>query len=211
MKTKIMKIAIVALWISSISVCTAQDTRDEIQIGVKAGVNYSNVYDAKGEDFKADGKLGGVIGAFLSIPIGEYLGLQPEVLFSQKGFNGKGKILGTPYEFSRTTTYLDVPVYFALKPSPVITILGGPQFSYVLSKKDTFGNGTTTIAQEQEFENENFRKNRLSASLGFDVNVNQLVFGARANWDLQENQGDGTSTTPRYKNQWLQATVGFRF
>jgi hypothetical protein len=33
----------------------------------------------------------------------------------------------------------------------------------------------------------------------------------RGSWDLKNNNGDGTSTTPRYKNVWYQATVGYRF
>ena len=65
--------------------------------------------------------------------------------------------------------------------------------------------------QEDEFDNENIRKNTLGASLGLDININHFVIGARAAWDLQDNKGDGTSSTPRYKNTWLQATVGFKF
>lgn len=190
---------------------SSMDTRDQLQFGAKIGLNYANVYDSKGEEFKADAKFGMAAGAFISIPIGTYIGVQPEVLYSQKGFRATGKILGLNYDFTRTTSYLDIPLYFALKPSEFITILAGPQFSYLLSKKDVFATAITTIEQEQQFENDNIRKNTLGASLGVDINIGHLVFGARANWDLQENNGDGTSTTPRYKNQWLQATVGFKF
>jgi len=28
---------------------------------------------------------------------------------------------------------------------------------------------------------------------------------------LQNNNGDGTSNNPRYKNEWTQLSVGFRF
>lgn len=190
---------------------TILDTRDELQFGAKIGLNYANVYDSKGDQFNADAKFGLAAGVFLSIPIGTYLGVQPEVLFSQKGFKATGTILGAKYDFERTTNYLDVPLYFALKPSEFITILVGPQYSYLLSTKDVFVNGVTTIEQEQEFENDNIRKNTLGASVGLDITVDHFVIGARANWDLQENNGDGTSNTPRYKNRWLQATVGYRF
>ena len=187
------------------------DTRDQLQIGAKIALNYANVYDSRGEEFDADAKFGMAVGGFISIPIGTYIGVQPEVLFSQKGFQATGKVLGLNYEFTRTTNYLDIPIYFALKPSEFITLLAGPQFSYLLSRKDVFESSITSGEQEQEFENDNIRKNTLGASIGVDINISHLVFGARANWDLQENNGDGTSTTPRYKNQWLQATVGFKF
>ena len=206
-------ITIAALLITSISICSAQDQleSDEFHIGAKIGLNSANVYDSKGEEFQADPKIGMALGAFLSIPINSIVGIQPEILFSQKGFQATGRILGFNYDFKRTTSYLDIPVYFAIKPSNFITILAGPQFCYLLSKKDVFTSSTNSYEQEKEFDNENYRKNTLGASLGVDVNINHLVLGVRANWDLQENNGDGTSTTPRYKNQWIQATVGFRF
>ena len=46
---------------------------------------------------------------------------------------------------------------------------------------------------------------------GVDIDISNLVLGVRAGWDTQTNDGDGGSTTPRYKNMWYQATVGYRF
>jgi len=211
MKTITKAIAIATVFIATTGIYTAQDYTEKINIGAKLGLNYSNVYDSKGDEFEADSKAGFVFGGFLAIPLGKLIGIQPEVLLSQKGFEGKGKILAMNYSFKRTTTYLDVPLYLTVKPSDFFTLFAGPQFSYLLSKKDEFTSAIVTTDQEQEFENENFRKNTLGAALGLDINIDHFVLGLRANWDLQENKGDGTSTTPRYKNQWLQATVGVRF
>ncbi|OFZ01240.1 MAG: hypothetical protein A3K10_03425 [Bacteroidetes bacterium RIFCSPLOWO2_12_FULL_31_6] len=197
--------------LSTIAQETTSENRDKLKIGIKGGLNYANVYDSEGEEFKADPKFGLALGAFLTIPIGTTIGIQPEVVFSQKGFSATGKILGLNYDFKRTTNYIDVPIFLALKPSEFFTILAGPQFSYLLSRKDVFATAITTIEQEQEFENDNIRKNTLGVSVGIDLNFSSLVLGARAAWDLQNNNGDGTSVTPRYKNQWIQATVGFRF
>jgi hypothetical protein len=41
--------------------------------------------------------------------------------------------------------------------------------------------------------------------------LNSAVIGARVGWDLMQNNGDGSSSTIRYKNVWYQATIGFRF
>lgn len=187
------------------------DNRDKLQFGLKAGANYANVYDEKTEEFTADGKFGFVGGLFFTIPLGKYLGIQPEVLYSQKGFKGDGSLLGSNYEVTRTTSFLDVPLLIAVKPSPMLTILVGPQYSYLLKQKDEFSGPNFNSTQEQEFENDNIRDNIFGFLGGIDVNLNPLVIGARVGFDFQDNNGDGTSDTPRYKNTWLQGTLGFVF
>lgn len=188
----------------------SQDRRNNFEFGLKAGVNVSNVWDSKDQEFTADPKAGIAAGAFLGIPLGKIIGLQPEFLISQKGFKGSGILLGSPYTTSRTTTYIDVPLQLQLKPAPFITLLGGPQFSYLLKQKDKYTFGSNSSEQAQEFENENIKKNILGFVTGVDLIFSNLVLSGRVGWDLQTNHGDGTSSTPRYKNQWLQMTIGFK-
>lgn len=189
----------------------ATDFRNRLLFGLKVGANYSNVYDSHGEAFVAQPKLGLAVGAFLAIPIGRFFGIQPEFLFSQKGFRGNGRVLGDPYSLKRTSNYLDLPLFFAFKPSEFISLLAGPQLSYLLKQTDSFTNGTTSIAQEIEFGRTDIRKNTVCAVAGIDLTMKHLVIGVRAGWDLQDNQASGISTTPRYKNAWYQATIGYRF
>ena len=187
------------------------DTRDKIQVGLKVGANLSNIYDSEDEDFTADSKLGLAGGVFASIPIGTFIGVQPEILFSQKGYKGSGSILGSEYSYSRTSNFIDVPLLVAIKPISALTILAGPQFSFLMKETYKFDNEFINISDEQDFENDNIRKNTLCFVGGADINLAQLVLSGRVGWDLQNNKGDGTSTTPRYKNLWYQATVGYRF
>lgn len=187
------------------------DTRSNIVLGAKLGANYSNVYDSEGQDFVADAKLGFVAGGFVTIPLGKLFAIQPEVLYSQKGFKGSGTLLGSPYSYIRTTDYLDIPLFVAVRPSEYISILAGPQFSFLMSEKNEFTSATINTTQEQAFNNDNIRKNTLCLIGGVDVNLSKLVIGARAGWDLKTNNGDGTSDTPRYKNMWYQLTLGYKF
>ncbi len=187
------------------------DFREQFKFGLKIGANYSNIYDSDGEEFKADGKFGLATGAFLSIPISKYLGIQPEILISQKGFKATGTILGSSYKIVRTTTYIDIPLYLAFKPSEFITLLAGPEYSYLLKQKDSFKSSFLSYEQEQDFSNGDYRKNTISFILGGDINVKHVVLSARVGWDIQKNMADGSSTNPRYKNVWYQMTVGYRF
>jgi hypothetical protein len=188
-----------------------RDERNKLHFGVKLGINNSNVYDEEGEEFNAEPKYGFAGGAFLSIPVGKFLGLQPAVLISQKGFSATGKLLELEYELKRTTTYLDVPLMVELKPIRALTLLAGPQYSYLLNQTDILKSGNSTVIQEQEFKNDDIRKNILSAAVGFDIHITRFVVSGRYNFDLQKNNSDGSSQTPRYKNMWLQGTIGLRF
>lgn len=211
MKKKLKLLSAICL-ISMVTIqAQSTDRRENLKFGVKAGINVSNIWDSQNQEFTADSKVGFAGGIFLGIPIGSFLGLQPEILISQKGFKGSGTLLGSPYSTSRTTTYLDIPLQLQLKPAPFITLLAGPQFSYLLKQKDTYTYGSNSTEQEQEFNNENIRKNILGLVGGVDLIFGHLVLSGRIGRDLQRNNGDGTSLTPRYKNQWMQFSAGVEF
>lgn len=211
MKTIILSILTLTI---STTWCNAQnnapDQRETVMIGLKAGINDANVYSTRGDNFQATSRIGFAGGGFIVIPITHLIGIQPEVLYSQKGYNGNGSILGSSYNVTHTTNFLDIPIFLAIKPSSSFTFLLGPQYSYLLSQKDVFTSGSLTNTQETTFHNSNARKNILCFVAGFDVNYQHIVFSARVGWDVQNNNGDGSSSNPQYKNEWLQATIGLR-
>lgn len=210
MKQKLYVFSTLCLFSIATVVAQDSDRREKLEFGIKAGLNVSNVWDSKGEEFKADPIAGFAAGAYLGIPIGKYIGIQPEALLSQKGFSASGTLFGSGYSFSRTTTYLDIPLQLQLKPVQFVTLLFGPQFSYLLNQKDEYTFGVTSTLQEQEFKNDNARKNILGFVAGGDIIYKFLVISGRVGWDFQTNVGDGITLTPRYKNRWVQATIGFK-
>lgn len=207
-------LTITTLLLFAVSIAFSQDNptdnREKIQIGGKAGLSLANVYDAEGNEFDSDHKYGYTGGIFISIPLGSYFGVQPEVTITQKGFKGKGSLLGSTYEFNRTSTFLEIPILISFKPSEFLTILAGPQYGYLLKQKDEFTSSAFSYSQEKEFEQENVRKNLFGLMMGADITVQHIVIGGRIGWDLQNNKGDGTSTTVRYKNVCGQLTLGYR-
>ena len=211
MKKVVLLIVFVTISVTNFYAQTDSNNRKSLTLGIKAGVNYSNVYDSSTEDFIAEGKFGFAGGVFMAIPLGKFIGIQPEILYSQKGFKSTGTYLGSTYEMTRTTEFIDVPLLFAVKPIDKVTLLFGPQFSFLMKQKDEFTGGTINTTQQQEFDNSDITKNIMGLVGGVDINVNNLVLGLRAAWDIKTNEGDGNSPTPRYKNMLFQATVGFRF
>ncbi|MBP6634690.1 MAG: PorT family protein [Paludibacter sp.] len=212
MKNRSLLMLIVAAMFFATTMVSAQsDASNRVSLGLKFGANLSNVYDTQGEEFEADAKLGMATGLFITLPITHFLGVQPEILFSQKGYRGSGSVLGSDYSFKRTTNYIDVPLLLTFRTGDYLTLLFGPQYSFLLSQNYTFKSDVLDISRDEQFDNENLRKNTFCVTGGVDINLSNIVIGARAGWDVQSNEGDGTSSTPRYKNMWYQATIGYRF
>jgi len=191
------------------STSSSTDTRENFKFGVKAGINLSNVYDEENEELVADGKVGFAGGVFFSIPLGKFVGIQPEVLYSEKGFKSEGSFLGADYEFKRKTSHIDIPVHFQIKPVENLSILVGPQFSYLLNT-ETELNGFSG-GSEEEINGDNYKKGVFGLSAGIDFNVENFVISGRAAWDLSKTDKDGDESTLRYKNQVIQFTVGYTF
>ena len=202
---------VAAMFFATTMVSAQSDASNRVSLGLKFGANLSNVYDTQGEEFEADAKLGMATGLFITLPITHFFGVQPELLFSQKGYRGSGSVLGSDYSFKRTTNYIDVPLLLTFRTGDYLTLLFGPQYSFLLSQNYTFKSDVLDISRDEQFDNENLRKNTFCVTGGVDINLSNIVIGARAGWDVQSNEGDGTSSTPRYKNMWYQATIGYRF
>ena len=187
------------------------DIRDNFHIGLKAGVNFSNVYDRQGNDFESDGRLGLVAGAFFSIPFGTYVGLQPEILYSEKGYTGTGTFLGLNYNYTRSTSYIDVPVFLQIKPSPIVTLVVGPQFSFLINHTDDFDNNDELDEIIEEFDNVSLRNTSIGIGGGLDLNFYPIVISGRVGFDLQNVHDEDIDDVPRYSNVWFQLTGGIMF
>lgn len=214
---KTLKTLITTAAILATSVLLAQDAttvvsddRNSVEIGIKGGINYSTLYDVKGQNFVDNPLWGPVFGGFLSIPLGTYLGIQPEVLYSEKGFSGQGTEINGEYSFNDRMNYLDVPLMLQFKPIPNLYLLGGPEYSYLLSRIYTYTQGVTSETTQQDFNNGNISHNIFGLIFGLDINIHHVTIGGRVAWDLQDDNGNGTSTLPTYRNVWGQLTLGLR-
>lgn len=180
-------------------------------VGIKIGLNSSNVNDEDAQTYTANSKFGLAGGFFMEIPIGKTLGFQPEVLISQKGFKRSGETGGVTYSYTKTTTYVDVPLLLRVQPLPVIVFLVGPQYSYLISEKNQYSFANGGSSEEYTYDRENDRKNNLGALIGLDMHFEKYVLSGRMGWDFFTNEVGDSSTSPLYKNKWVQLTLGMKF
>jgi hypothetical protein len=165
-------------------------------LGIKLGATVSNTFDSESASFSDNAKVGYSGGVFARLLFTNSIGLQPEVLFTQRGFIGTGTFLGADYRLDRTLNYIDVPVMVAVLVTPSITLLAGPQYSYLFKQTDEYSSGSTTFTDETEFSDRTLDESNISFTGGVDMDLDPLVIGLRTGWDTKS---------------WYQLSIGFRF
>lgn len=112
--------------------------------GFKGGFNFSNIHGDDVEDTKS--KAGFIAGLFYEIPRTEQFSIQPEILFSMKGWKRKYTFYGydennnyveTNTEYSQNLNYLEIPVLGIIKLDKFNNIIPalyfGPCFGFNVS------------------------------------------------------------------------------
>jgi hypothetical protein len=208
----LLQTIVVGLCVSSGGVYAQEiDFRETVYLGFKGGINHASAWEIEGRSFDPNPRQGFVIGVFAGIPLGKVIGFQPEMQLSQRGFSANSELLGLNYSFERNTVFLDLQLLMQLKATSQLTLVAGPQFAFLMLKKDEYSFGANSVVLEQEFDRDNLRNTLPGFVAGVEFNYSWFVCSGRTGFDLLANKKDGESFTPRYKNRWLQLAIGMRF
>lgn len=156
---------------------TAQDRR----MGVKGGLNLSNLYVDDVDDENA--RVGFHVGVYGQIFSTETFAIQPELLYTTKGTETEwGGLIDQTITFK--LNYLELPVLAVFKLGEAAEIHVGPYFSYLLSANiDTEGDlGGST----EDLDRDNFNAFDFGLTGGFGLNFGAVQVGARYNYGLSE-------------------------
>lgn len=204
------KIFICAMSLLVAGIANAQ-TGGGLKFGLKGGANFANMISSdKNEDFDTEFKTGFHAGIFANIPVAGMLSFAPELVYSQKGYKTTGSsLLGGPYEYKVTTNFVELPLLLNIQASSNFNIHVGPQVSFLTSTTETFDQGETEYRNTVEEDNDNLKKSLFGGvvGVGFNLGPKTSLYGRYA-IDLQQNNENGTSQTPRYKNQVFQVGLG---
>ncbi|WP_345955190.1 porin family protein [Mucilaginibacter sp. PAMB04168] len=176
------------------------------RVGLTGGLNIANTVSSRNSDFSTDTKLGANFGLFVDIPIVYPLSFQPEILYSQKGYRAN-----TAYgDFAQRANFIDVPILAKLKLAPAFNVLVGPQVSFLMNTRNTYYDGFDVIQQEKYSYNGD--KTFVGGVIGIQLDLNRNVdLRGRYTIDFQENNPNGSSGVPDYRNQVWQIGLGFKF
>ncbi|AHF14111.1 porin family protein [Niabella soli] len=236
MKKQVLKTIMIATAVAISGTAMAQ-----VEIGLRAGANFSNVTwkDANGK--KVDTKLnpGWHAGVTFDIPIADEFYVQPGALFSTKGFKttDAASALGATYNgtYKETASYIEVPVNFLYKPElgeGKLLLGAGPYVAYGLGGKwkydavATSGGSTATNSSDGQLEFKNDTKdasdNKSIYGKPFDAGANLLVgyeFANKLSFQLNGQLGlvniapnvNGQKPDGKFKNSAFGISVGYKF
>ena len=197
-KLSILFLSIILVGASNLVLAQAQ-----IAIGVKAGLNFSNLNVDGTLSSNYESKTGFHGGGFVLFKLTK-IGIQPEIIFSKQG--SSFSYSGTP-TLESNIDYINVPVIVKLYTVAGINIQAGPQFGFVANATqdvpDLSGNITTQDVKDQ------LKGYDLSLALGLGWDAPfGLMFDARYNLGLSEiNDTSGSEAT---KNQVFQVSIGYK-
>lgn len=212
--------ALGVLILGGIPFAQGQSNNPGPKIGIKGGLNLSQLYVDQPNAEDESMKLGLNFGIFGKIPVSNFLAVQPEVLYSNVGskitYGGSDleNVLGIePGEVRFNLNYVQVPIALAANVGP-LNLHAGPYFSYLLSAnvKDLKSSSLNT-ADIADLDTDDF--NRLDYGLLFGVgfDVQGVTVGVRYNYGLREvgNSGIAGQLTDNSKNGVGQIYIGFGF
>jgi hypothetical protein len=150
-KSKFRLIALLTVLsvMASSALMAQSDPNPTARVGIKGGLNVSNLYiDDVNDENARFGFNGGLYGQILS---SEAFAIQPELLFSTKGSQAEyGGIVNSTVRFN--LNYLDLPVLAVIKLGPSAEIHAGAYASYLLGANIDYsgniGSGNETINRD---------------------------------------------------------------
>ncbi len=105
----------------------------QVELGVKGGVNFSNINSSSAVVAVYGEQTGYHAGAYAMFKFGK-AAIQPEVLYSSEGQQYKYSQPGFP-QLNSTFNYINVPLLLKIYVTDWLNLQAGPQFGFLLNSK----------------------------------------------------------------------------
>ncbi|MFB9055492.1 porin family protein [Mariniflexile ostreae] len=152
------------------------------QIGVKGGVNFSNLYTDDVDDNNVLTSFNA--GLYASFPITDFIAIQPELLYSRKGSELVYDNALTSGTAKFKLNYVEVPVLVKFNVAKNINIHAGPYFAYLVDSQISNETDGGSFNFEEEIDNDDFNKFDVGLSAGVGLDLDAIGIGLRYNYGL---------------------------
>jgi hypothetical protein len=161
----------------SIFILTTLTAQEKIQFGAKGGINITNMKKVE-HFYDTKSKTGFHIGLLAEIPFGTKFSIQPEILYSTHGVNGKVALLYSPFPDSPEPqplsgefklNYIQVPILAKIYLVKNLSLELGPSFNFLVLGEENYSTiSNSDIGRDFEF----------SGILGLSHKLNSGLFGS---------------------------------
>ncbi|OIV41355.1 porin family protein [Flavobacterium johnsoniae] len=213
MKMQTNFLCALTLFISaSFGMLHAQDNNVNTEFGVKGGFNMSNLRDS-GDDIDDDKTLYGFnAGVYATLPISDFVAIQPEVLFTTKGAELEYNSAFASGSAKFKLNYIEVPLLVRVNVTKNFNIHAGGYASYLVSSKVK---GVGDFEFEEEIDRDDLNKFDAGIAMGVGVDFSPLSIGLRYNYGLttvgkERTIAGETFTTPDVKNSNLTLYLSYK-
>jgi len=176
---------------------------DNTGFGLKGGINLAEVNGNPGTYFSLPKKTVSFhAGAYTQFSITYKFSIQPEILFSRKGFKaGNSGVAGSTNNFS--LDYFEVPVLFSFLFVNNLSLLVGPQASLLITVKEN----------DRELDKAGYNSFDYGAAFGLEGRFSFFRIGARFNNSFKNIYKAGNKISPgnEFRIRVLQFYLGLGF
>lgn len=196
----------------------------QLSIGVKAGANFANMDEVSLPMTENNNITGFNVGLVAEIGIFDFLALQPEIGFIQKGNELQFNIPDNSGTETLTLDYLDLAALAKIKiggEGMGIHLIGGPTFSYALKgteRTDIITIAGTRIETEEDvdFDNGNYEQSDFGLALGGGAyfglgSSTKLFLDARYLLGMKNILKEGDIRAESLKHRGVNVSAGILF
>jgi len=169
-------IALLFTVLLSPNVSSAQDS-NPIRLGIKAGVNFSNLY-AKNAD-KTTMLTGFNAGFFAKLPVSNYFAVQPELYFTTKGAEIKYDNAFATGTASFHLNYIELPLMFVGNLTKNFNVHAGPYVAFLIHGKVKNESNVDLFDFEDNIDTKDYNTLDAGLAIGAGIDMKAVSIGLR--------------------------------
>jgi hypothetical protein len=184
MKKIVWKITATFLFFCVFSGSVNAEDPEELSVGIKGGLNISNLYtkDATNSDVIP----GLTLGVFANKPLTKLIAIESEFYLSTKGASVTYNTLLVDGTANFNLMYLEMPVLCKIKVSNRMYVEVGPYISYLIDGKVKNVANIQLFDFEQNINVSDYNRFDVGAVAGIGVVVHSISMGARYNYGFMK-------------------------
>lgn len=202
------------VWLAILVIFGAAASASAIEVsglGIKAGVNFAKL---TGPDVDANWttRTALVVGAFLTLKFNDVLGIQPEILYSQKGPKWDAPLNGVAFVGTVNLSYLDIPIlvkfYIPTGANSRVHphVFAGPYFAFKMDAKLNYTWGGVSDERTLDTIKSTDLGYVAGAGIDFTVGKGKITLDVRYGASFSAIATDSSE-----KNQTISAMIGYSF